>query len=128
LPKKEIAYPEGRELEPENEEGLEGEVPWEVVEDNAEGEGLDKGEGTKDDPISQPLNIILRSRGLESLEGQEGGESPTEEVGNGGSERVEGVENEEERDRADDDVSLGDLSALLESLQGRIVVELSGIA
>ena len=37
------------------------------------------------------------------------------------------MENEEEGDGADDDVSLGNLSALLESLQGRVVVELSGM-
>ena len=35
------------------------------------------------------------------------------------------MENEEERDRADDDVSLGNLSALFESFQGRVVVELA---
>jgi len=37
------------------------------------------------------------------------------------------MENEEERDGADDDVSLGNLSALLESLQGRVVVELARV-
>jgi len=119
-----LSTSEGGELEPENEEGLEGKVPWEVVEDNAESKGLDKVEKAKNDPIRQPLDVILRSRGLEGLEGQEGGESPTEEVRNGGGERVEGMENEEKRDRADDDVSLGDLGALLKSLQGGVVVEL----
>jgi len=34
------------------------------------------------------------------------------------------MEDEEERDGADDDVSLGNLSTLLESLQSRVVVEL----
>jgi len=37
------------------------------------------------------------------------------------------MENEEERDGADDDVSLGNLSAMLESLQGGVVVELARI-
>lgn len=37
------------------------------------------------------------------------------------------MENEEERDRADDDVSLGNLRALFEGLQGGVVVELSDI-
>jgi hypothetical protein len=125
-PKKEsLAYSEGRELEPEDEERLEGEIPWEVVENDAEGEGLGKVEEPKDDPVSQPLDVILRRGRLERLERQKGGEGPTKEVRNGGGERVEGMENEEERDRADDDVSLGHLSALLESLQGGIVVELS---
>ena len=37
------------------------------------------------------------------------------------------MENEEERDGTDDDISLGNLSTLLESFQGRIVVELARI-
>jgi len=37
------------------------------------------------------------------------------------------MENEEERDGADDGISLGNLSALLESFQGRVVVELARI-
>lgn len=69
----------------------------------------------------------MRSRGLEGLEGQECGKSPTEKIGNGRSERVEDVEEEEERDRANYDVSLGDLSAMLDGLQGGIIVELSSI-
>ena len=69
----------------------------------------------------------MGSRSLEGLEGQVGGESPTDKVRNGCGERVEGVEEKEERDGADDEVSLGDLTALLESLQSGVVVELSGI-
>jgi len=67
------------------------------------------------------------SLSFKRLEGQIGGESPTDEVRNGCSERVEAVEKEEERDRANDEVSLGYLGALLESLQGGVVVELSRI-
>lgn len=67
------------------------------------------------------------SRSFEGLKGQVGGESPADEVRNGCSERVEAVEKEEGRDRADDDVSLGYLGALLECLQGGVVVELSRI-
>jgi len=37
------------------------------------------------------------------------------------------VEKEEERNGANDEVSLGNLGALFESLQGGVVVELSGI-
>ena len=122
-----MTYSESGELEPENEEGLEGKVPWEIVEENAESKGLDKVEETEDDPVSQPLNIILSSWGFKGLEGQVGGESPADEVRNGCSERVEAVEKEEERDGANDDISLGHLGALLESLQGGVVVELSSI-
>ena len=69
----------------------------------------------------------MRSRGFKGLEGQVGGESPADEVRNGCSERVEAVKEEEERDGANDDVSLGYLGAFLESLQSGVVVELSSI-
>lgn len=37
------------------------------------------------------------------------------------------MEKEEKDDRGDDEISLGDLGALLEILQGWVVVELSGV-
>ena len=85
-----------------------------------ESQGLDKVEESKDNPVSQPLNVILISGGLD---GQVGGKSPTEEIGNGCSERVEGMK-EEERNGTDDEVSLGNLNVLPGCLQGGVVVEL----
>ena len=122
-----MTYTEGGELEPENEEGLEGEVPWEVVEENTEGKRLDKGEEAEDNPISQPLDIILGSRGLEGLERQVGWKAPTEEVRNRGSERVEDMEEEKEADGTDDHVGFGNLSAFFKRLQHGVVVELAHI-
>ena len=122
-----MANSESGELEPEDQKRLEGVVPGDVVEENAEGERLDKGESAEDDPVSQPLNIVLRSRCFERLEGQIGGEGPAKEVRDGCSERVEGVEEEEENDGANDQVSLGDLSAFFQRLQRGVVVELSSV-
>ena len=53
-PNDDNTYAEGRELEPDDENGLEGEIPGEVVQHCAKGETLHKVEETKDDPISQP--------------------------------------------------------------------------
>ena len=122
-----MTHSEGRELEPENEEGLEGIIPGKIVEKNTEGKRFDKGEGAKNDPVSQPLNIILGSGGLKSLERQVGGEGPSKKVRNGSSERVESVEKEKKRNGADNHVRFGDLSALFQSLQYWILVELSNI-
>ena len=52
-------YTGDRELEPEDEDGLEDEVPWDVVEDEAEGEGLEEVEEAKDDPVGQPLDVVI---------------------------------------------------------------------
>jgi len=54
-----------REHEVEDDEGLDGVVEGEPVEDDID-KGLGKGESTKDDPVGQPLNIILRLRRLQS--------------------------------------------------------------
>ena len=67
------------------------------------------------------------SWGFEGLEGQVSGKSPTEEVRDWCSERVEGVEKEEEHDRANDGVSLGNLGALFQSSQHLVLIELSSI-
>lgn len=55
-----ITHAEGRQLQPDDENGLEGVVPGEVIEENTDGETLEKIEETEDDPIGQPLNIVVR--------------------------------------------------------------------
>lgn len=67
---------ESGELEPEDEDALEGVVPGEVVEDDARGEGLDKVEEPEHDPVRQPLDVICVSRRLDSLDGEVGGKYP----------------------------------------------------
>jgi len=57
-----LSTSESGKLEPEDEKGLEGEVPREVVKKNSEGQGFEEVEETEDDPVSQPLNVILGAR------------------------------------------------------------------
>ena len=59
---------EGRKLKPEDEEGLESEIPRQVIQDETESKGLQEVEETKDNPIGQPLNIILNTWAFEGFE------------------------------------------------------------
>lgn len=69
-----------REHEPDNGKRLDGVVPGNVVKDDA-GEGLEEGEHAEDDPVGEPLDVILGLRALEGLEREVGGDEETEEVG-----------------------------------------------
>lgn len=111
-------------MEPDDEDGLEGIVPGDVEEDETKGETLHEIEEAKDDPVCEPLDVVVGGRGLDCLEGEIGGEAPAYEVGDGCGKGVEGVENEEEGDPAKDDVSLGDLGALLQGDEGGVLGEL----
>ena len=121
-------YASDRELEPEDEDGLERKVPGEVVEDDAEGEGLEEVEEAEDDPVGEPLDVIGMARRLEGLDGEEGGEGPADEVGDGRREGVDAVEDGEEKDGTEESVALGHLSALLERVQSRVLGELARVA
>lgn len=69
-----------REHEPDDSESLDGVVPGNVVEDDA-GEGLEESEHAEDDPVGEPLDVILRLGALERLEREVGGDEEAEEVG-----------------------------------------------
>jgi hypothetical protein len=60
-------------LEPDDEDGLEGEVPRDIVEDDTEGEGFEEVEETKDDPVGEPLYVIMRRGRFDGLEGEVSG-------------------------------------------------------
>ncbi len=77
------------ELEPNDEDGLEGEVPGEIVEKSTESKALNEVEEAKDDPVSKPLNVVVVSGRLDSFDGKISRERPTEEVGNRRSEGVD---------------------------------------
>lgn len=112
------------ELEPEDENGLEGVVEGEIVEEDAEGKRLDKVEEAKDDPIRQPLNVIIMPRGLDGAEAEVGGKSPADEVGGGCSEGVDEDEEGAEDGAGDDQSGLGDLRAGLNIVEHRVAREL----
>jgi len=71
---------EGWELEPDDEEGLEGKVPGDIVEDDTEGEGFEEVEEAKDYPVGEPLDVIVGRWRFDGLEGEVGGQTPTHEV------------------------------------------------
>lgn len=50
---------EGWELKPNNEKGLEGEVPRDIVKNDTKGEGFKEVEESKDYPVGEPLDIIM---------------------------------------------------------------------
>ena len=75
-----ITYAEGGELEPNDEGRLEGEVPGDVVEDEAEGERFHEIEEDEHDPVGEPLNIVVRGGRFNRLEGAVGGEAPSYEI------------------------------------------------
>lgn len=69
-----------RKHEPNDGKGLDGVVPGNVVEDDV-GEGLEESEHAENDPVGEPLNVILGLGALESLEREVGGDEETDEVG-----------------------------------------------
>jgi hypothetical protein len=75
-------YTSDRELQPEHKDGLEGEVSGNVVQDDATGKALEEVEESEDGPVSEPLDVILRGRGLDGLEREIGGGNQADEVGN----------------------------------------------
>lgn len=53
------AYTESWQLEPEDEDGLEREVPGKIVKDNAQCKALEKVEEAKYNPVCEPLDVIV---------------------------------------------------------------------
>ena len=117
-------HAEGRELEPEDEDGLEGEVPGEVVQHDAERERLREVEEAEDDPVGEPLDVVGVTGRLDGLDGEVGGEDPAEEVGDGGGKGVDGVEDDDEGDAAEEGVGLRDLGVVLKVGERGVLGEL----
>jgi hypothetical protein len=119
-----LSAAEAGELEPDDEDGLEGEVPGEVVQNYTEQEALSEVEEPKYDPICEPLDVILVSGGLERLKREECRESPSNEVGHGASEGVDKVEKSEEDDTTKNKVCFGHLGALFKLVEDGVFREL----
>jgi len=115
---------ESGQLEPDDEDRLEGKIPREVVKDNTKRDAFREVEKAKDDPVCEPLDVILVSGGLERLERKEGWNCPSNEGGYGTGEGVHEVEKKEEENAANDSVGFRDLSALFERVQNGIFREL----
>jgi hypothetical protein len=112
--------PGGRELEPENEDGLECVVPREVVKDHSQSEALEEGKEAEDDPIGEPLDIILMLGRLDSPDRKIGRECPADKVGNGSGKCVDKDQKTHKADCASHEHRLGNLGALLEVKEYRV--------
>lgn len=121
-------YAELGQLEPEHEDGLEREIPREVVKDDTQGEALQKVEKAEDDPVREPLHVILDTWALDCLEGEISRQAPADEVGDWCSGCVDQKEERKEENRADSSISLWHLSALFERVQNRILRQLRHMA
>jgi len=115
---------EGGELQPDKEDSLEGEVPGEIVEDEAKREALQESEEAVNSPVRQPLSIILVLGCLEGLERQVGGERPADKVGNRDGERVDEDKEGKDGHGSDNGIRLGDLGLLLKGVERRVLGEL----
>lgn len=109
-----VTYAESRELEPEDEDGLEGEIPGEVVEHETKGKGLCEVEEAEDDPVREPLDVVLSTWRFDGLEGKIGREGPADEIAHGRGEGVDEEKKAEKSDTANGNIRLGHLCALLE--------------
>lgn len=113
-------HAERGQLEPQDEEALEDEIPREVVENDAQREALHKVEEAEDDPVREPLDVVLVPGRLEGLDGHVRGERPADEVRDGAGEGVDRVERGHDDEAADEGVALRDLRALLEGDEQRV--------
>lgn len=116
----------GREHEPDGEKGLENKVHRNPVENRPQTHGLDEVERTKDDPIGQPLLVIVGLRRLNGQDGKISGESPADEVGDGlgKAKHIEEDEKDRGETKGDDTVGLGDLGLLLKLTEDWVLVKL----
>lgn len=119
----ELSTPEGREREPEEEDKLEDVVEGEPVDDLDE--TLNHSEKREDDPVSQPLSIILLVVSEEGTKRVVARDDETSEVGQKLASEVE--DNEEEVESADTDggIGFGNTSLLLEVVEGGVLGELA---
>lgn len=70
----------------------------------------------------------MRRGRFDGLEGEVGGQTPSDEVRNGGGERVERVENDDKDESTNNGVGLGDLCALFEVVQDGVLGELRDVS
>jgi len=115
---------ESGQLEPDEEDGLEGEIPGNIVEHDTEGKALCEVEGAEDDPICEPLNVVLVSGGLESLEGEVCWDGIADKVGYRCGKRVHEMEKSEKENTSKYGICFRNLGAFLESGENGVVREL----
>ena len=78
----------------------------------------------KDDPVGEPLDVILWGGAFQGFKGEVGREGPCDKVRDGCSNGVDKVEESKEKDDADSQKRLGYLRVLLKRVQHRELCEL----
>jgi len=119
----ELSTTESRKREPEEEDELEDEVEGEPV-DNLD-EALEHSEEREDNPISQPLSIIVLVVGKERSKRVVTGNDESSQVCQKLASEVEDNEEEVESANADGSIGLGDTSLLLEVVKGGVLGKLT---
>lgn len=75
-----MTYSESRQLKPEDENCLEGKVPGQIVQHQTEHSAFQEVEKSKDNPVSEPLDVVLMTGCLKGLERKISGDTPPDEV------------------------------------------------
>jgi len=112
--------------EPDGENGLEDKVQRKPVEDEAEHHRFTEVQGAEDDPVCEPLLVIVGARALNSLDGEVRGQSPSDDVGNRLSEAEHVEEDQDDRGSAESEntVCLWDPGPCLEVSEHGVLAEL----
>jgi len=118
----EVGTLEGGEGEPQKENKLEEIVEREPVY-NAD-KALNNSEEREDNPVGQPLGIIVLVMGKQGVERIVSRDDETGNVGEELAAEVKQDEEEVERDRANNGVGLGDRGLFLEVVESRVLGEL----
>lgn len=79
---------------------------------------------SKDDPVGQPLRVVVLGRGEQGLEREVAGNDKAGEVGQELTAEVEDDEEQVQGDDTEGSVGLGDGSALLEVVKHRVLGQL----
>lgn len=85
-----------RQLEPQKKCGLEREIEREIIQDETEGQSLQKVEKSEHNPIREPLDIIVSSGGFDCSERQKCRKTPADEIRDGKGDGVDEDEKTEE--------------------------------
>jgi len=113
-----------RKLQPDDEHGLEDKVIGQIVQQRPQHEALQEVERPEDDPVAQPLDIIIVSWALEGLEGQIRWNGPSDEVRDGVGEWVDEKEDRAKDNSSDHTPRLWNIGPLLQMSEDGVFAEL----
>lgn len=119
-----VTHAEVGQLKPQNKDSLECEIPWDVVEDKPQGNALCQVEESKDDPVGEPLDVILWRGAFQGFKGEVRGEGPCDKVRDRSGKWVDEMEEGEEDDNSNGQECLGDLRVLLKRVQNWVLCKL----